>query len=191
MGWFRNLAFAGLGTAVILGTIFGIQSRGGSISTGSFVNSDQNQEEPKNETTYSFKNGQVVLTFITKDNRALLINQNRYTAQSGTRIQPLVNSNERAAEFVIQVEGSEKVETVIVPGTTRLPVTEGTGSLVELGKALADRYGVPVRVTSSVVAPVKWQLDAIDAYASAKAALQDQPVTVDQRESGFLVIGGR
>jgi hypothetical protein len=192
LGWFRNLALAGVAGAVLFGAAAGVLSKGGSVATGDLFNFGAKPVKPKNELTFAYTNDKVVVTYNTSDNRALMVDKRRITPENGSVISPLSNSNAFAAEFVIQVEGSEVPERVYIPGSTTREASEGTGNLADFAKALADHYRVPVRVTApSVELPINWNLSEADAYQCATAALKSQPVSVDQRDGNFICITGR
>lgn len=89
----------------------------------------------------------------------------------------------------VVIEGREDPLLVAVPGRkTSLP-REGRGSIQDLALALADRYRVPVVVsTQTDKTNFVWKLEIPDSVAAATDALRETALAAEMRPTGVLWI---
>lgn len=196
IGWFRNLALGGIATAIVFGTVAGILSKGGNLSLGNVFGGGIERTEvltevDANTMAYVVSNGTVQLQLKDDSTRDVIVNGQRIAAGTGGLTVPLANRNAYSAAFSVQLAGVKDVDTVVVPGTVRREPGTGTGNIEDFAKALADRYGIPVRVqVKSVSAGLHWALTEPDAYACATTVLQQSSYAVKSRRDGFIIITG-
>ena len=90
----------------------------------------------------------------------------------------LNNLQPGAVAFVVTIEGEAEPTVVVVPGTERKAIEASNGSVVELAKAVADQFGVPVVVRSSQKdSELAWKLED-DAMKSFQSTLSNPQFNV-------------
>jgi len=197
-GAFSRFALGGLVAAAILGAGIGIMSKGGPAAAGlipGFNPSEKSSAINVNPLEYSFDGQLLSLTYQVQEHQTLTVNGQPVRAKrTGDRSISvnLPNPGLKAAEVIIAIEGGNLRETLVVPGKDRSGPTASTGQIQEFAHALADRYGIPVRLPASdSKAAIAWNFTATNAYDAAKSALDKTGFTSDKRPSGMIVLSGQ
>jgi len=202
LGGFQKLALGGLATVALFGALAGVN-----ISQSETKDPFQMglvkvfrmpwvpAEAPKpanvNPLEYVVNGSKISLTYQVKDRQTLMVDGKAIRSQAEVIDVPLNNENPHSVEMSVMVDGGNIRETIVVPGTERAELTAGTGLVNEFAKALADKYGVPVRLTvTELKSPLAWNLTASNAYEAAKAAFDKTGYSADKRENGMIVISG-
>ena len=197
-GAFSRFAVGGLVSAAILGAGIGIMSKGGPAAAGlipGFNPSEKPSSVNVNPLEYSFDGQLLSLTYQVQEHQTLTVNGQPVRAKrSGDRTISvnLPNPGAKSAEVSIAIEGGNLHETIVVPGKERSGLIASTGQVDEFAHALADRYGVPVRLPASdSKAAIAWNFTANNAYDAAKSALDKTNFTADKRPNGMIVLSGQ
>ena len=197
-GAFSRFAVGGLVAAAILGAGIGIMSKGGPAAADLVPFWNPSEKPPVanvNPLEYSFDGQLLSLTYQVQEHQTLTVNgQPVRPKRAGDRTITvnLPNPGVKSAEVSIAIEGGNLHETVIVPGKDRSGILASTGQIQEFAHALADRYGVPVRLTvGDSKAAIAWNFTPNNPYDAAKSALDKTGFTADKRANGLIVIGGQ
>lgn len=194
--WLRNLGFASLATAALVGAFFSFGHRGG----GSFNAGLTPSGVDGNQLTFTTRDSAVVLNYHPSAAQNVVISSvvtgqevSRFTADANAAPQTFENPEQDTAIFRVQVQGEPNSTLIAVPGTRAASVTTGEGTLTEFVAALASRYHTPVVVQADDVKEhVTWKMEGTNAHQAAEAALAGHSLVVDQRgDSGILTIGDR
>lgn len=193
--WLRNLAFGGLAAAALVGGYLSIMNRSGegpAISSPGPVNAPA---PPKTieQIEYKLSPNGVRMEYKPTDKHTVTIKggsegEKTFNVDSNLWLNRLTNDQPDAAIFTVEVKGEVPPTLVVVPGTQRTDSVAGQGSVLEMAKAAADKYGVPVIVKSNQsMSEISWNFTEDDAHKALQGALQSLPFMADVRE-GILYI---
>jgi hypothetical protein len=192
--WLRNLSFAGLAAAALFGAVYTLNLNGGSVTNAGPIGEPVQVKPRIEQIQYSKIAGGVQMEYRPSEKHTVLIKggaqgEETFNVSGRGWINELKNDQPNAAIFTVEVKGEQPPMIVVVPGTTRPTVKAGQGTLVELAKAVADFYGVPVVVKSASSAiELSWNFGTGSASQETSNALQGIPCSTDLRETGVLWI---
>lgn len=195
--WLRNLAFGGLAAAALVGGYLSIINRPGSgpIEAGPGIG-QKNPPAPKNieQIEYKLSPNGVRMEYKPTDKHTVTIKggsegEKTFNVDSNLWLNRLTNDQLDSAVFTVEVKGEIPPTLVVVPGTQRTESVAGQGSILEMAKAAADKYGVPVIVKSNQsMSEISWDFTTEkDSHKAVQGALQNLPFMADVRE-GILFI---
>lgn len=194
--WLRNLAFGGLATAALFGGYLSIVNRSGDSNPSVPASPFPSETAKPNIEQIEYKsipNG-VRMEYKPTDKHTVSIKggsegEKTFNVDSTLWLNRLTNDQPSSAVFTVEVKGEVPATMVVVPGTEKKDSTTGQGSILELAKAAADKYGVPVILKSNQAqSEISWNLAGEDAHKAMQDVLQGMPIRVDIRE-GILYIG--
>lgn len=109
---------------------------------------------------------------------------------SRTSIIPLGNSMEHGELLTMEFSNSLDPIRVVVPSQSSSPNLEGSGTLVEFAKALADAYQKPVQLgMDQLDRKIEWKIDQGDALDSLNDQLKRMQLTLESRKNGLIYLG--
>jgi len=192
--WLRNLAFGGLAAAAIVAAYMSITSgsHGGPASAGIGINSPAPVRTIEQIEYKKSKNG-IQMDYRPSAKHTVSIKGGRegdktVDVDANGWLNNLSNDQPQAAVFVVEVAGELPPTSVVVPGTERSNSGIGQGSLEELGKAIANKYGIPVLIkVDKLGGELSWNLSDPDGYAATQTALNGVAYRVDMKD-GILTI---
>ena len=188
LGWFRNLGFAGVAGAVVLvAAIAGIG--GNETARASILGIGGSKAEASgNELEYRISGASVIATFQGRNGRDLIVDGKRMGSQVEV---PFDNDNATAYVFSVKVDGRADEDKIVVPGKDRSREPQGTGTVVEFATAVADYYGVPVRLSvANTEGSVAWSFTHAEASLAVTAALTNTKYVIDKRSGIVCITGG-
>jgi len=188
--WLRNLALGGIGTAAIVGAVFGLTQRGNVAGAGAITVSntaDQLRvERVKDGIEVSFKPTSAKSVILRDEQGTILktVEIDGETWESG-----LTNPNDGPVVYSVEVKGEATETTYVIPGKNRTTVNSGDPTILDLAKAVADYYNIPLALKTNVKdEAVSWnfskELKPVDAVTQAVS----QNYTVELLDSGVLSI---
>ena len=172
--WFRNLAFAGLAAAAIFGAYLTINMTGkGPVGTGSGIPTIKSEQIEFRQSdagvSFSYMPGSKHIVTIdggSEGQQKMEVGPRGWTGD-------LKNDQPDASAFTVTIDSEATPSIVVVPGTKRSNVTLGRGSVLDLAKAVANRYGVVVvLVSSNIKTEVSWELSGTDAFDSLNSVIK-------------------
>jgi len=192
--WLRNLAFGGLAAAAIVAAYMSITSgsHSGTASASVGINGPAATRTIEQIEYKKSKNG-IQMNYRPSAKHTVSIKGGRegdktVEVDANGWLNNLSNDQPQAAVFVVEVAGELPPTSVVVPGTERSNTSIGQGSLEELGKALANKYGLPVLIkVDKVGGELSWNLSDSDGYAATQTALNGVAYRVDLKD-GILTI---
>lgn len=175
--WIRNFAFAAVGAIAVFGAILALNNRGGGPLTAGIASVSASKEK----IGYAITDAGINLTFAPATPKAVIVTDaegkllSRSVAGDDPRAQfntllsnPLMN----ASVFGVSIEGSQSIEYFAIPGKERSSVGDGEGTLVEMAKAVADYYKVPVHVDVALpTEKVSWTFATPDVVTDVSRSL--------------------
>ena len=188
--WLRNLAFGGLAAAAIFGAYFTVKMANGSTSMASVGTIASSSEQIQ----YSPTDQGIEMKYRPSESHKVTIrggSDGDESVQVGRNgwVNELTNAQPSAAIFKVQIQGDTPESIVVVPGTQRSKVVTGQGSIVDLAKAVANRYDVPVILeVANPETEVSWNFGNGDAPSEAAKSLSGLAFSADMRETGVLSI---
>jgi hypothetical protein len=194
--WLKGIAFAGVAAAA-LGVAFMISQRGGDSGRVAMGGLAGGTTAPNtDQLDLDLKDGQVVMSYRPTSPKSVIVSSGasgaeikRFNLDGKTLQSPLTNDQAGTALLAIEVSGENGRSLVAVPGTRRSASRSGSGTVVQLGVALASYYHVPVLMrVSDESLPTVWDFQTLDARQAATTAVAGQTLSVDQKASGLLVI---
>lgn len=197
--WLRNTAFAGLAAAALFGAYYTINLKGGGPVDqagvgGGVTRPVKSTVQPSEQIEYSKHAHGVGMSYKPSEKHTVLIKggsegEKTVDVDNSGWLNELKNDQQSSAIFTIEVKGEIPPTIVVVPGTVRAEATTGQGNLVDLARAMADHFGVPVVVRSTNIgSELAWDFSSGKASQSASDALKGLPYSADLRESGVLSI---
>lgn len=189
-GLWRSLALGGVATAAIVAAIFAINNRGGdSVAAGNFAATTSASPRVTTEdgTVYLNVGAHQGTVEVREGVGGPLVKQIQL---NGQRLRsPLLNKGARAQLLVISEGGSKTVLFVALPGSKRLSEKAGEGTVVDLAKAMAGYYGIPVEIqTADIQDTATWKFDGADPVDSVTATVHHGSLSIEQRSSGVLCV---
>lgn len=188
--WIRNLAFAGVAAAAIIGAYMTIVMPG--KSAGPNVSGPFAPATTVEQIVYSISDGGVKMNFKPSTTHKVTVKggsdgQSVFTVDSAGWINELRNDQAGSAVFTVDVAGEIPPTLVIVPGSRRSNETNGQGTIVEFAKAIANRYGSPVILQSTATDhELTWELKGTDGLQAMTDVLKDTYM-VDSK-AGILTV---
>jgi hypothetical protein len=186
--WARNLSFAGLAAAAVLGTVVTLSGKPSGPAQGGAIAVSGNQLD------FSVKGADVVLKYDGSADKPLLVTpaggHTKRILPNGDRIvTQLKNPNPGSQAFTVQIEGEANKSVIVVPGTSRVAKAEGEGTVLSFASALASHYVVPVRLNvTKEDTHLTWALQGTDPQKAASEALENFGYSVDVRDGGMIGI---
>lgn len=184
--WVRNLGFAGLAAAALYGAYLSINAVTG---TGPSIASPVPVEKvvPQTVEQIQFTKTDEGVQMFYKPSEAHKVEVKggvegdaSYVVTNGGWYGDLKNPQANSVAFVVTVEGDTQPTVVVVPGTERKTIETANGSLVELAKAVADQYGVPIVVRSvHKDSELAWKVDS-DAEKTLQSTLANPSFSVSK-----------
>ncbi|MBL8086805.1 MAG: hypothetical protein JNM85_01885 [Chthonomonas sp.] len=159
--WWRSIALGGVAVAAIGGVLFSIAnpSKGGSTSQAGAFPSVENKKP-----LLTFESGQLYVNAPAQPGATLKVL--RGTAGepvvsidlSKNRVRSPLRNEQNEPTLLSVLVGDEAPILVIVPGQTPSTKKAGSGTLLEMAKALSDAYRVPVQLTAkNLESTVTWE----------------------------------
>jgi len=178
--WLRNLAYAGIGAVVIAGSIVALNSRG-NVGGAEILPTNSNVDT----ITLSASSDGVLLHFALGSLKSIVVTDAQGKAQyhrSTVRDTLLSNPLGSAVILGIQFDGGSSIRYVAIPGKDRSPINKGEGTVVDLAKAAADYYRVPVSVeTGTPNQRESWTFGSTDVVGElSKTLTKSYGVTLGQ-----------
>lgn len=184
--WVRNLSFAGLAAVAIYGAYVGIYSAMGiGVSEANFFGFScakpiEPEARPHVVEQIQYENlGKGLRLFLKPTQPKTIVIEggkdgpDTETANDGGWTYDIDNPNTGASVFIVKFDGDKDRTIVVVPGSDRKPIGSTHGSLVELSKAVADQFGVPVVIKSDRVnTELAWKVGE-DALSTLQGSLTD------------------
>lgn len=193
--WIRNLAVAGLAAGAVFGAYLSINKtpdQGSPIIGGPVTIPSQKSIEQIEFT--KTPNG-VSLEYRPTKSQSVTIRGGEagdevFNIGSEGRVHELKNAQPDAAAFEVVIQDETPTTIVIVPGTVRKEIEASQGSVVNLAKAIADKYGIPVVLkTAKVQSEISWPaLGEADALKASQTGLQNLTGVVPDTRDGVLFI---
>jgi hypothetical protein len=188
--WLRNLALGGLGTAAIVGAVIGLNQRGPVAGAGAINLShtvDQLQVTRINqgvEVSYKPSSPKTVLLRDGQGNILKTVEISGQTWESG-----LTNPTENPVVYSVEIQGESNETTYVIPGQSKSTVNAGDATILDLAKAAASFYNIPVALKTNVKdEAVSWSFNAQVKAVDAVSVAVSQKYTVELLDSGVLSI---
>lgn len=185
--WLRNLSFAGLTAVALYGAYVSINAIGGNTAPAQIGpgQAPESVQKPESVEQLQFKktDAGVQMFFQPSEPHKVEVKGGEegltsYMIDKAGRYVDLTNPQPTAVAFVVTVEGEAEPTVVVVPGSERRLVEAVNGSVVELAKAVADQFGVPVVVRSvHKDSELAWKLED-DAMKSLQSTLSNPQFSV-------------
>lgn len=126
-----------------------------------------------------------------EDAQATILNT-RTQSKFQTTDPELINGDAEAQTFEIILSGDPDKLYVALPGTKTNVRRSGTGTILDLARAAADTYAVPVLIAVSPVdLPVSWNFSQVNARDALNQALHPVGATAGDEANGLLRISKR
>ena len=192
LGWWKGFVIAGIGALAIFGAFQSLQNPGGKTLQGELGPGLPVEVPMKVELV----EGEPVLVYRPLGKRTLVIRDaiegtERERIELDNRLlrSPLRNTGLSANLVSIDAGDGSDPMLVAVPGSAPESDATGRGTIQEFVIALADRYRIPVTLTTTnPERMVVWHFESTDAMADATKALLDTRFAVEMRQSGILTI---
>ncbi len=108
---------------------------------------------------------------------------------SQTTMVPLGSSIDHAELLTLEFSSNLDPIHVVVPGHTTTPVLEGSGTLTEFAKSLADAYQKPVKLgMGDLDRKIEWKIDQGDPVDSLNDQLKRMQITLSL-QNGLIYLG--
>ncbi len=189
-GWLRNLAFAGVGAAAVIGAGFSIMSHGSGPSTagpGFNVSTNQLTAKPVDGgVRINYIAGAPTTVAVLSSGESM--RSDRLAANQAWET-TLTNTQPHAAIFDITVSRDVDRMEIAVPGLTSSHPKTGNGSVEDLAKALAETYRVPVIMSGhDFSVGVSWNFDGLSVSEAAGDSLKTRGFTVEVKNGNAVWI---
>ena len=189
--FWKPLAIAGVAGAAIIGTIMSINSTssGGKVIGGVFGGAGSSKMPE-----LSLRSGELHLTFKSASKVDVEVKKGDgelvqvYNLDSAAQDIPLKSERESAELLKIEFSNGMKSLQVVMPGIAKPEKEYGSGTVLDMAKALADTYGRPVQFeVKNPSEHVDWDFagrkDAIDAVNGKMGGL-----SLEDRANGPLYL---
>jgi hypothetical protein len=192
--WLRNLGFAALAAAAVVGAYLSINSGN---TTGPAIGGPgpvSPTPQPIEQIQFRSSTNGVKMQYQPSDKHTVIIRggvegEKSVDVDARGWLNELKNDQPGSALFIVEVRGEQPPIIVIVPGKERTSVVVGHGSVAEMALAVADKYGVPVILRSSKAeSEMNWNFTADEPSKAAQEAFANLPFMVDTRD-GIVYIG--
>ncbi len=194
--WIRNLAVAGLAASAVFGAYLSINNATGKGPAISPVGPVPHATKSIEQIEYTKTPNGVSLEYRPTKSQSVTIRggeagEEVFNIGSEGRVHELKNAQPDAAAFEVIIQDEMPSTIVIVPGTVRKEIEASQGSVVNLAKAIADKYGIPVVLkTAKVQSEISWPaLGEPDALKASQTGLQNLTGVVPDTRDGVLFIG--
>lgn len=184
--WARNLAFAGVGAAALIGAVLSLRP-----GTAEVVGAGAVTTGKREDVTISMAGGVPTIELAASEARTVEVREGsrgpvrrRLQVQGEPLQTPLRNAGAEAVVFAVTVQEASATTLVAVPGSEPFIEKSGSGDLEQFASALAGFYRrtVAVRV-SQPSAQVSWTFEALDPVTAASDALDSQQYSVEIRDA--------
>lgn len=97
---------------------------------------------------------------------------------------PILNTNDKAEFFTAEFSNGIPPIQMAIPGKKPVKGAEGAGTLVDLAKALADQFQIPVElIAKNTDFYVRWSFHSTDPVGTK---LDSSAISIDQRNSNLI-----
>lgn len=194
--WIRNLAVAGMAAGAVFGAYLSInktQDQGSPVIGSPVAVPAQRSIE---QIQYSKTPNGLRMEYRPTKAQSVTIRggeagEEVLSIGSEGRVHELKNSQPDAAVFEVVMPDETVTTIVIVPGSVRKEVEASQGSVVNLAKAIADKFGIPIVLkTEKAQLEISWPaLTEADALKASQTGLQNLTGVVPDTRDGVLFIG--
>jgi hypothetical protein len=183
MPWWRRISLVATAAAAIGGAIIAFRSGGDSfvsdpsgLSSGGAGQFALTNQDGQWVASYRTEGKEKFSIVDSATNKVLIeLELNKKGVES-----PLVNQHPGPGLVIVRT-GATQLIYVAIPGTERSTVRKGNGTILDLAKAIAAFYGLPVEVrTSKIREEVSWDFQKSDPVESAYTSLVGTSVNVRQ-----------
>ncbi|MCG9895142.1 MAG: hypothetical protein MH204_06670 [Fimbriimonadaceae bacterium] len=198
-GWFSmpwaRWSLAGVAAASVFGLLLSSQFRDVTGATGAGILPSQADEmSPR----LSWRSGKVVVNLLSRQDlefRAVYSSSGETvltrTIRGGVR-NSIELENDQPGPAAVTITFSDRFDpvTVVLPGAgDEAPVRPPVGTVLDLARALAFRYGIPVEVgLSNLNQRAEWTLKDGDALEAVGQSLRGEGLSLERRASGLLFL---
>lgn len=187
-GWLKAVGVSAIAVVAIWGAVTQL-NRGGSgptvANTGPVI-----RTQPPFNVSHESDNGVKVSYTSTGSKTVTVYNEDGSVLRTATNQNldmPVNNLNPESAIVSVQVEGSDEVNIIALPGTKPEKITKTEGKLADMAKAMAAHYRAQiVIVTTEPNMMAKWALDETDVMNALKSALEGANYSCTEKSDGVI-----
>jgi hypothetical protein len=186
--WWRSIAIAGVASVAMIGAVLQFNSRGDAV-VSSVVPTTQREQ-----LNITADERGVVLSYESSQPRQIEVRRfddgRELLRSEVSRLRsPLTNSAPDPVLVTVELSGQPQRKVIALPGTQRVSVSEGQGTIADFAKALAGFYNRPVvLMVKDLSQSVSWNFESTDPIVAVENVLESARFAIEERASGIIGI---